>query len=169
MKLFSKLVLTVALLTLCLGLAISQSQLPSAEIKTLDGATVNLQDFAQNGKFTIISLWATWCAPCKKELDAITELYEDWQADYNVELVAISIDTRRQLAKVKPMVETKGWPFLVLSDANNALTNILNYQTIPQTYLVDLNGQIVYSHNGYLPGDEYELEEQLKALTKNKD
>ena len=169
MKLFSKLVLAVALLTLCFGLAISQSQLPSAEIKTLDGATVNLQDFAQNGKFTIISLWATWCAPCKKELDAITELYEDWQADYNVELVAISIDTRRQLAKVKPMVETKGWPFLVLSDANNALTNILNYQTIPQTYLVDLNGQIVYSHNGYLPGDEYELEEQLKALTKNKD
>lgn len=169
MKLFSKLTFTMALLALFSYSATSQSQLPSAEVKTLDGATVNLQDFAQNNKLTVISLWATWCAPCKKELDAITELYEDWQADYNVEVVAISIDTRRQLAKVKPMVETKGWPFLVLSDANNTLTNILNYQTIPQTYLVDLNGNIVYSHNGYLPGDEYELEDQLKALTKNKD
>jgi len=169
MKFFSKLVYAIALFALSTTFAAGQTQLPSAEVKTLDGATINLQDFAQNGKLTIISLWATWCAPCKKELDAIAELYEDWQEEYNVELIAISIDTRRQLAKVKPMVETKGWPFQVLSDANNTLTNVLNYQTIPQTYLVDLNGQIVYSHNGYLPGDEYELEDQLKALTEDED
>ncbi|MBX2871235.1 MAG: TlpA family protein disulfide reductase [Saprospiraceae bacterium] len=167
MKIFSKLSCTLALLIFFSAIAFGQTQLPSAEVKTLDGATINLQDFAQNGKLTIISLWATWCAPCKKELDAIAEIYEDWQADYNVELVAISIDTRRQLAKVKPMVETKGWPFQILSDANNTLTNVLNYQTIPQTYLIDENGQIVYSHNGYLPGDEYELEDQLKALTED--
>ena len=167
MKIFSKVSCLVALLTFISVVSYGQTQLPSAEIKTLDGATINLQDFAQNGKPTIISLWATWCAPCKKELDAIAEVYEDWQEDYNVELVAISIDTRRQLAKVKPMVETKGWPFQILSDANNNLTNVLNYQTIPQTYLVDENGQIVYSHNGYLPGDEYELEDQLKALKED--
>ena len=69
-----------------------------------------------------------------------------------------------QIFKVKPIVETKGWPFLILSDANNTLANVLNYQTIPQTYLVDMNGHIVYSHNGYLPGDEYELEDKLKAI-----
>lgn len=167
MKIFSKVSCIAALLTFLSAVSYGQTQLPSAEIKTLDGATINLQDFAQNGKPTIISLWATWCAPCKKELDAIAEVYEDWQEDYNVELVAISIDTRRQLAKVKPMVETKGWPFQILSDANNTLTNVLNYQTIPQTYLVDENGQIVYSHNGYLPGDEYELEDKLKALKED--
>ncbi|NET30855.1 MAG: TlpA family protein disulfide reductase [Cyanothece sp. SIO1E1] len=167
MKIFSKLGCTLALLICLSTVAFAQTQLPSAEVKTLDGATINLQDFAQNGKPTIISLWATWCAPCKKELDAIAEVYEDWQADYGVEVVAISIDTRRQLAKVKPMVETKGWPFQILSDANNTLTNVLNYQTIPQTYLVDENGEIVYSHNGYLPGDEYELEDQLKALKED--
>lgn len=167
MKIFSKLTFTVIILALLGTVVYGQTQLPSAEVKTLDGATINLQDFAQNGKPTIISLWATWCAPCKKELDAIAEVYEDWQEDYNVEVVAISIDTRRQLAKVKPMVETKGWPFQILSDANNTLTNVLNYQTIPQTYLIDENGQIVYSHNGYLPGDEYELEDQLKALTED--
>lgn len=167
MKIFSNLSCTLAIFICLSAVTFAQTQLPSAEIKTLDGATINLQDFAQNGKPTIISLWATWCAPCKKELDAIAEVYEDWQADYNVEVVAISIDTRRQLAKVKPMVETKGWPFQILSDANNTLTNVLNYQTIPQTYLVDENGEIVYSHNGYLPGDEYELEDQLKALKED--
>lgn len=162
MKFFSTLL--VLGLFLIPNFTLAQNSLPSAEVKTLNGETVNLQDFANNGKLTIISLWATWCAPCKKELDAIAELYEEWQEVYNVELIAISIDTRRQLAKVKPMVETKGWPFLILSDANNTLTNVLNYQTIPQTYLVDTNGQIVYSHNGYLPGDEYELEDKLKAI-----
>jgi len=162
MKIFSTLL--VLGLFLIPNFTLAQNSLPSAEVKTLNGETVNLQDFANNGKLTIISLWATWCAPCKKELDAIAELYEEWQEEYNVELIAISIDTRRQLAKVKPMVETKGWPFLILSDANNTLTNVLNYQTIPQTYLVDTNGQIVYSHNGYLPGDEYELEDKLKAI-----
>ncbi|MEZ5041389.1 MAG: TlpA disulfide reductase family protein [Saprospiraceae bacterium] len=152
----------VALLGFSIHLS-GQSSLPSVEVKTLKGETVDLKELTSNGKLTIISLWASWCAPCKKELDAIAEVYEDWQAAYNVELIAITIDTQRQLAKVKPIVESKGWPFLILSDANNNLKNILNYQTIPQTYLVDMNGQIIYSHNGYLPGDEYELEAQLKA------
>ena len=88
-------------LFLFLGLGFSlmaQKAVPSAEIKTLDGKTVNLQDYAKNGKITVISLWATWCSPCKKELDAIAEIYPDWQEEYDMELVAITIDTQRALA-----------------------------------------------------------------------
>lgn len=156
-------------LMLFLGLGISlsaQKALPSAEIKTLDGQTVNLQEYAKNGKITVISLWATWCSPCKKELDAIADIYPDWQEDYNMELVAITIDTQRALAKVKPMVESKGWEYIILSDANNVLRNSLQFQSIPQTYLVDQAGNIVYTHTGYVPGDEYELEDQIKKLVK---
>lgn len=153
------------LLFLCFGFAVmAQQSVPSAEIKTLDGQTVNLQDYATNGKITVISLWATWCAPCKKELDAIAEIYPEWQESYNMELVAITIDTRRALAKVKPMVASKGWEYIVLSDANNVLRNSLQFQSIPQTYLIDQNGKIVYTHTGYVPGDEYELEDQMKKL-----
>ena len=128
--------------------------------------TVLNENYAKNGKITVISLWATWCSPCKKELDAIAEIYPDWVEEYDMELVAITIDTRRALAKVKPMVQTKGWEYIVLSDANNQLRNALNFQTIPQTYLIDQNGEIVYTHSGYVPGDEYELEDKIKALTK---
>lgn len=140
-----------------------QKQLPSVEVKTLDGQTVDLADYGKNGKVTVVSMWATWCTPCKKELDAIAEVYPDWVKDYGLELVAITIDTQRQLAKVKPLVESKGWEYTILSDANNQLRNALNFQTIPQTFLVDRTGQIVYTHSGYVPGDEYELEEQIKA------
>lgn len=138
--------------------------LPSVEVRTLNGQTVDIQAYAQDGKITVLSFWATWCSPCKKELDAIADLYEYWQEDYDVEIVAITIDTQRALAKVKPMVTAKGWSYTILSDANQQLQNALNFQTIPQTFVVDQNGQIVYSHSGYVPGDEYELEDKLKKL-----
>ena len=156
-----------AALMLCVSISLyAQKQVPDVQVKTLEGETVNLQDFAKNGKITVISLWATWCSPCKKELDAIAEIYPDWVEEYDMELVAITIDTRRALSKVRPMVETKGWEYIILSDPNNQLRNALNFQTIPQTYLLNQAGEIVYTHNGYVPGDEYELEDKIKLLAK---
>jgi cytochrome c biogenesis protein CcmG/thiol:disulfide interchange protein DsbE len=143
-----------------------QKTLPSIDVKTLNGKTVNIQEYAENGKITILSFWATWCSPCKKELDAIAEIYPDWQEEYDAELVAITIDTQRALAKVKPMVESKGWEYTVLSDANQKLQQALNFQTIPQTFLLDKEGNIIYSHSGYVPGDEYELEDKIKAAAE---
>ena len=73
--------------------AFSQTKLlPSANLKTLEGQTINAKDLGKSGKITVISFWATWCSPCKKELDAINEIYEDWQKNYNMELIAISTD-----------------------------------------------------------------------------
>ena len=51
------------------------------------------------------------------------------------------------------------------ADEKRELHKALNFQTIPQTFLVDKSGNIVYKHNGYNPGDEYELEEEIKKLT----
>ncbi len=142
----------------------AQKEIPATDIKTLDGQTVNLKDYTGKGKITVISLWATWCKPCQKELDAIADLYPDWQEEYDMELLAITIDTQRALGKVKPLIETKGWEYTVLSDPNNQLRNALNFQSIPHTFLLDKEGNIVYEHSGYLPGDEYELEDKIKAL-----
>lgn len=158
--------LATGLLLFLAQLAFGQKSLPSVEVKTLDGQTMNIQEFGKNGKITVISFWATWCSPCKKELDAIANLYEEWQEAYDMELVAITIDTQRALAKVKPMVESSGWPYIILSDVNQQLRNSLNFQTIPQTFLLDKDGNIVYSHSGYVPGDEYELENKIKELVK---
>lgn len=142
----------------------AQNSLPEVSVKTLDGQSVNIQDYATNGKYTVLSFWATWCSPCKRELDAIAEYYEEWQEDLDMELVAVTIDNTRNLPKVKPMVETKGWEYTILSDANEDLKRALNFQTVPMTFLVDKEGKIVYTHSGYNPGDEFELEDKIKAL-----
>jgi len=142
------------------------STIPSVEVKTLDGKTVNIQDYIGNGKITVVSFWATWCSPCKRELDAIAEFYPDWQEEYNVELVAVTIDDSRSLAKVPAMIETKGWEYTVLADVKQELKKALNFQTVPQTFLLNQKGEIVHTHSGYSPGDEYELEEKIQALVK---
>ncbi len=146
-------------------------KLPDTEIRTLDGQSTNLLEYVgtedEPGKITVISLWASWCKPCQTELDAIADLYPDWQEEYDMQLIAITIDTRRALAKVTPIVESKGWEYIILSDTNQALRNTLNFQSIPHTLLVDQKGNIVDVHSGYAPGDEYELEDKMKVLYNN--
>lgn len=164
---FTKLILLFAILSVTTFATAQNSvkkTLPDLSIKNLDGESVNIQKYAQDGKITVISFWATWCHPCKRELDAIADLYPEWQEAYDVELVAITIDDSRSMRKVKPMVETKGWEYTVLSDVNEDLKRAMNFQTVPMTFLLDQEGNIVYEHNSYTPGDEYELEDKIKAL-----
>ncbi|MBI5915382.1 MAG: TlpA family protein disulfide reductase [Bacteroidetes bacterium] len=150
---------------LCFAMvATAQKKVPNVNVKTLDGKTVNLKDYAaQSGKTIIIDFWATWCSPCKKELDAVAEYYEEWQEKYNVELLAITIDNQRALPKVPGTVETKGWTYTIFAGNEEEMRNAFNFQTIPQTLVANKNGIIVFEHNGYVPGDEEELE---KAVAK---
>lgn len=147
---------------------VSTQTLPSIEVKTIDGNKVNIQDYGKTGKITIISFWATWCGPCIKELNNILDVYEDWQKKYGCELVAVSIDDSRNIQKVKPMVNAFGWPYTILTDENKDLARALNVNNPPQTLLIDQNGNIVYVHNGYTEGSEFELEEEMKKLIGTK-
>lgn len=141
----------------------NDKKLPDIQVKTLEGQAVNIQDYVGKGKPVVLSFWATWCAPCKKELDIIADMYPEWQEE-GVELVAVTIDDARQLAKVPGMVASKGWEYTVLSDSKQELQRALNFQTVPQTFLLDGDGSIVYAHSGYQPGDEIELEDKILAL-----
>lgn len=146
----------------------AKQSLPDIVLKDLKGKAVNIKSFSKDGKIVIVNFWATWCTPCKKELNNINEMYEDWKSKYNVVLVAVSIDNARNVMKVKPYVDGQAWSYEILLDVNSDLMRAMNVQNPPHTFLVDQNGNIVYAHNGYLEGDEFELEEKLKELTLKK-
>lgn len=156
------------LLTLCLGLyglsALSQNDLPNVDLKTMKGDIVSIVDATNKDGITIISLWATWCVPCLKELDAINDVYEEWQEETNVQLLAVSVDDSRTVKRVKSMVNGKSWDYTVLLDTNNDLKRALNASSIPLTILVK-NNKIIYEHSGYSPGAELELYEKIKTLS----
>ena len=145
-----------------------QKTLPDLSLKTLEGQTVNARSIAQEGKITVISFWATWCAPCQKELTNVAAKYDDWQKNYAVEVVAVTIDNQQGLPKVKPLVAQKRWKYTIYSDANSQLLQQLGSQTVPFTVVVDAKGNIAYTHSGYKEGDEIELEKKLAELAAAK-
>ena len=139
--------------------------LPSIELKNMNGKTVNISELGLKGPI-VISFWATWCSPCKKELNTINELYQDWQDETGVTLVAVSIDDSKTKNNVPIYVNGKGWEYMVLMDPNGNLKRAMGVNNIPHTFLVNSNGEIVYSHNNYAPGDEDHLYDEILKLVK---
>lgn len=156
--------LSVICITLAmLSFSSTTKKFPSLTLKTLDGKSYDMNKQFSKNKLTVISFWATWCSPCKKELDAMKTIYKDWQAS-GIEVMAVTIDDIQQLNKVKPMVQQKNWSYTILSDVNRESLKKLGFQSVPQTFVVDNNGNIVYSHSGYTPGDEKNLDKKLKEM-----
>lgn len=139
-------------------------EIPSAIVKNIDGESFNTEELNNDGKPMIISFWASWCKPCIKELINIHDLYEDWQDETGVKLVAMSIDDARNAAKVGPLVNGRMWDYEVYVDINQEFKRAMNVNNIPHTFLVDGAGKIVWQHNSYSEGDEYALYEQVKKL-----
>ncbi|MGB0185569.1 MAG: TlpA family protein disulfide reductase [Flavobacteriaceae bacterium] len=133
-------------------------ELPSLTLKDLDGNNTDLNTLVQGENVYIFSFWATWCVPCINELDAISEVYEDWQDETKVRLIAIATDDTRTKKRIRPMVNGKGWEYLVLYDDNQDLKRALNITTLPHT-LVLKNQKIIHRRTGYNPGVEDELYE----------
>jgi thiol-disulfide isomerase/thioredoxin len=163
MNQFLRFALSLSLL-LPLALPAQSGKLPSVMVETLDGKKVNTSTWSNNGKPMIINFWATWCAPCKRELNTIAEKYADWQKQTGVKLIAVSIDDARSVNRVTPYVNGQDWDYEVVKDPNGDLKRALNVNNVPHTFLVDGTGNIVWQHNNYEPGDENELFQKVKEL-----
>ncbi len=150
---------SAALLALALH---AQARLPKVTLKNTDGKSVQTDTLSNNGRPVIVSFFATWCKPCNRELNAIHEVYDDWQQETGVRLVAVSIDQAQNVNKVKPMVDEYGWTYEVLLDTNGDFKRSLGVQMIPYVLVLDGKGNIVYKHNGYADGAETELFEKVK-------
>ena len=143
------------------------AQLPQVTLKDINGVAVRLDTLSNGGKPIIIDFFATWCKPCNRELSAISEVYDEWQSETGVRLIAVSIDQAHHINKVKPLVDQLGWPYEVLLDPNSELKRALGVQLIPYTLVVDGKGKIVYKHSGYVDGEEDELLEEVKKALSN--
>ena len=137
---------------------------PTAVVEDLNGQKVDFKSMLKPGKFYVISFWATWCVPCKKELSNMVDLAPKWIDKLNTEIIAVSTDDSRAKSKVKTYVTGEDWPFTVLLDMNQDLMRSLGIQQIPFTLIVNGEGKIVYTHNSYVEGDEFEIENKLSTM-----
>lgn len=143
------------------------AQLPAVVLNTIEGKAVKTDTLSNDGKPFIIDFFATWCHPCNRELNAISEVYDDWQEETGVKLYAVSIDQAQNVNKVKPLVDENGWTYEVLLDPNSDFKRAMGVQIIPFVLVCDGDGRIVYKHNGYAEGAENEIIEQVRKLVKH--
>ena len=137
------LILIFTVLLVSINSIAQTKKLPNVKLKDLSGKTVEMSQLKNDGNPMIISFWATWCKPCKVELNTIAEDYDDWVDETGVHLVAISIDDARSSTRVEPYVNAQGWDYSVLLDPNGDFKRAMNVNNVPHTFLVDGNGNIV--------------------------
>ena len=142
----------------------ASAQLPSVELKNLEGKVVNVSQLSNDGKPFVISFFADWCHPCKRELRAIHEVYADWQDETGMKLIAVSEDAAHNINKVKPTVESEGWEYDVLLDPNGDFMRAMGVQAIPHIFVLDGKGNIVYSHSGYTEGSEQAVIDKIREI-----
>lgn len=105
-----------------------------------------------------------------RELNAINDQIIDWKDETGVKILAISIDDSRQSSRVRPFITSQGWSdYEVYLDENQELGRALNVNNIPHTFLLNADGEIVWQHNGYLPGDEDHLYELITKVANGEE
>ncbi len=161
-----KKVFAAIVLMMLVGCSALQAQLPSVQLKTLNGQTIDASTLNNNGKPFIVSFFATWCHPCLKEMTNVAKVYDTWKSETGVKYYAISTDQPQTASKVKPWIESKGFKFDVLLDSNAELARHFGVQSIPYILVFDGDGNLVHKHTGYKDGDENALYEVVKKYVK---
>lgn len=131
-----------------------------------DSTAVNTNDLLKKDKPTVLAFWLTTCMPCHAELASYAQHYAGWQKEADFRLLAVSIDFPERFSKVRQMTKEKNWPFPVYWDNTRAFKTVLpgGLNGLPQVFLFDKNGTLVWQHKKYAPGDEAELFAKIKAL-----
>src|ERR1700744_1219925 len=116
----------------------AQGELPDTQIKDVNtGKKINFNETIAKGKVTVISFWATWCVPCKKEIKNISLKIPNWKKDVDFDYVTISMDEFKSEGLVRSYAKSQGWQFPYYMDANSDLKRSLNFQNIPYLIIID--------------------------------
>ena len=137
------------------------------DLKTADGDVLKSNEVFGNGdKPTVLLFWLTTCFPCKIEMTNIAKVYPEWEKETGVRLIAISTDFEKNYPKFSQMVKDKNWPWEAYNDTNREFRQVMpgGLNGLPQTFLLDKNGNIVYHKRKYRNGDEFILYDEIKKL-----
>nr|WP_090858256.1 TlpA disulfide reductase family protein [Paraliobacillus sp. PM-2] len=130
---------------------------PDFTLNTLTGDEVTLSDY--RGKRIMLNFWATWCPPCRAEMPAMQQFFEQ----NNVEILAVNLtDTEDRLQDVVDFVDEFGLTFSILLDEKSELAVTYQIRPIPTTFMIDSKG--VIQHKSFGPLNQEQMEQALGAM-----
>ena len=162
MKLFKCFVLVATIFTAMYADKQRDIMLPDLSVRLLDGKQVRLSALLDEGPL-LVSFWATWCAPCKKEMIFLEEFHQKYNEN-SFRVLAISTDSPKSMSKVKSYIRAKKYTFLVGIDPNQEIAKKMNALLMPTTLILNKDRKVSWYHQGFIPGDEKEIEAQIRAV-----
>jgi len=131
-------------------------------LSDLENNDVKISSFLEKGP-VLIGFWATWCTPCKEELEKLQVIYEKYK-DRGFTYIAINQDNQKSISKVKSFITSQDYTFIVLLDIDKKVIEAYGGKPdeIPYSVLISKNKEILSTHLGFKTGDENELEAEIK-------
>ena len=159
---YKSIVYTLFLLNLIYGNDSDRRQYPNVNFNLFSGNKTSIEELIKKGPL-VVQFWAIWCSPCKKEMHYLDKIQKEYK-DSGVNVVCVNTDNLKSIPKAKAFVRQKKYNLLVALDPSAEIFKKLNASVMPTTLIFDQNGQIVFSKEGYINGDEKKVEEKLKSM-----
>lgn len=130
-------------------------------LKSRDGGNMRLSE--ERGNIVIVNFWASWCGPCREELPAFEEMYQDY-ADLGVQILGVNVDDDPKKADI--LLDDIDISFPVLYDTKGEVSQLYDVSAMPTTVLIDRDGNARLVHKGYKTGDEKKYVKAIKMLLR---
>ena len=132
---------------------------PNFILTDTNGKQVKLSDY--KGKIVILDFWATWCPPCRRGIPDLIDLQKQYKKNLAVIGISLDIDSKKE---VVPFIKEYGINYKVVYGNNEVVQKYGNIQSIPTTFIIDQNGNIVTSYIGLQRKETFKS--QIDALIK---
>ena len=134
------------------------SPAPEFQALTLAGDTVSLESL--RGAPVLLNLWATWCAPCRRETPFLQTLHERY-APAGLQVVGVSTDTRAAAPDVEAFVQEFGVTYRILHDPDGRSMDLFSAIGLPSTYLIGSDGEVLWLRLGEVREGDRGFQEAL--------
>jgi cytochrome c biogenesis protein CcmG, thiol:disulfide interchange protein DsbE len=112
---------------------------PNFELKTPTGESLKLSDL--RGQAVLVNLWATWCPPCRAEMQAIERVYNEYR-DQGFTVLAVNMTYQDSQLEIMPFVNEQGLTFPILLDETGDMANAYQLKSLPSSYFINRDGII---------------------------
>lgn len=127
----------------------------------LPTASGNVSLASLRGKVVYVDFWASWCGPCRQSFPWMATINDEYK-DKGLVIVAINLDKSRDLAE--SFLERYNAPFTVAFDPSAKTAESYRVQAMPSSFLIDRNGKIVWTHQGFEEAKASEVENRIKEV-----
>ncbi len=136
---------------------------PEIGLSDLSGKAVKLAEL--KGKVVLVDFWASWCGPCRESLPVLERLSQSY-ASKGLVVVGVNIDKTPELAREFLSKNKLALSFPVVNDKDHEVAGRYAPPTMPSSYVIGKDGQVVSVHAGFRSSDAAKLESEIKALLR---